>query len=311
MDRLLKTQTHTALKPASLSTFLAQIELETQAQLGEGAYWDDEARCLYWIDIRGKTVNWYDPVTKVNRTLELDQQVGTVVPARRGGLIVGLERGIARLDPETGKLTMLADPEAELRTNRFNDGKCDPRGRFWAGTLSMVRTPRAAALYCLDLDGRLTRKLDGVGISNGICWSADAKTMYYIDTPTQEVAAFDFDVETAAISNRRVIARIPEAEGHPDGMTIDADGCLWIAHFAGWRVSRWDPVSGERLAEIRLQTANATSCAFGGEGLKTLYITTARVTLKPEDLALQPGAGSVWAVTIEGVGGVRSSRFEG
>ncbi len=292
------------------TNYTARVELEAQAQLGEGAYWHDEASLLYWVDIRGCTVNRYDPATRENRSIILQQQVGTVVPARDGQLILGLERGIGRLDPETGELTMLADPEAHLRTNRFNDGKCDPLGRFWAGTLSMIKAPRAASLYCMDLDGRVTRKLDGVGVSNGICWSADGKTMYYVDTPTQEISAFDYDLGTAAISDRRSIVRIPASEGHPDGMTIDADGCLWVAHFGGWRVSCWDPATGKRLAEVRVGTANPTSCAFGGRHLKTLYITTARVGLSPEALANQPGAGSLWVADPHATG-VRATRYAG
>ncbi len=295
---------------SSVPRYEASVELPAEAVLGEGAYWDSEARVLHWIDIRGRAVHTYDPRTRVNRTLPLDQQVGAVVPARSGGLIVALERGIGRLDPVTGAVTILADPESHLRTNRFNDGKCDPHGRFWAGTLSMTREPRAAALYCLERDGRITRKLEGVGLSNGICWSADARVMFYIDTPTREVAAFDYEVATGTIANRRVAVRIPEGEGHPDGMTIDAEGCLWIAHFGGWRVSRWDPATGVRLAEVRVKTANPTSCAFGGPELKTLYITTARVTLSPEDLAAQPGAGSVWSVDFEDIAGVRAFRYE-
>src|SRR5690606_16778406 len=158
---------------------------DVQSTLGEGALWYGDR--LYWVDIIGRRVHIYRPADDSYRSLELDQMVGTVVPRSRGGLVVALQNGFAFLDEDTGQVTPIADPEADKPGNRFNDGKCDPEGRFWAGTMALDQKPGQGALYVLHPDGRVEQKLTGVGISNGICWNADATAMYYVDTPTQQV----------------------------------------------------------------------------------------------------------------------------
>jgi sugar lactone lactonase YvrE len=277
----------------------ATLILDAHAQLGEGALWDSRHQRLLWVDILGHSVHVFDPVTGKDISVNVGQPVGTVVPRRSGGVLVALYDGFAALDLDTGKLTSIADPEADLPGNRFNDGKCDPAGRFWAGTMSLKGAKETGSLYVLDRDLSVRRLLTGVTTSNGIVWSADAKTMYYVDTRLQRVDAFDFDLATANISHRRVAFPIPEDQGRPDGMTLDIEGMLWVAHWEGGRVTRWNPTTGELLATIKLPAPRVTSCAFGGPKLDTLYITTA-----------QPGGGGLYAAQ-PGVRGVPAFEFAG
>jgi sugar lactone lactonase YvrE len=206
---------------------------------------------------------------------------------------------------------MIADPEAHLPGNRFNDGKCDPAGRFWAGTMRIAEDQvGAGSLYCLDRDLTVRKMWEGITIANGIAWSSDAKTMYYIDTPTCAVAAFDYDLATGSIANRREIIRTPKEAGFPDGMTIDAEGMLWVAYWQGWRVVRWDPSTGEMLATVELPVERVTAPWFGGPNLDELYITTARIGLSDEARAQQPLAGSLFRARV-GVAGLPAFEFAG
>ncbi len=287
----------------------AELVLDAQAQLGEGAIWDSQTALLYWVDIMGRKVHIYDPATGSDRAVDVGQQVGTVVPRRSGGLMLAVENGFAFLDLDTKAVTPICDPPEHNPALRFNDGKCDPAGRFWAGTLSSERKAEAS-LYCLFPDLTTKRMLTGVMNSNGICWALDAKTMYYIDTPTQTVAAFDYDVETGEISNCRAAVVVPEDVGHPDGMTIDAEGKLWVAHWGGWSVGRWDPETGEQLATVAVPAAHVSSCAFGGPDLDELYITTAGIGVDCEAAREQPHAGGLFRAK-PGVRGVAAFEFVG
>ncbi|MEK7474608.1 MAG: SMP-30/gluconolactonase/LRE family protein [Candidatus Coatesbacteria bacterium] len=283
-----------------------ELVLDAKAQLGEGALWSARARLLYWIDIDPGLVHLYDPATGKNRTLELGQPIGTIVPRAKGGAMVALRDGFASLDLESGKLTFLADPEKDLKGNRFNDGKCDPAGRFWAGTLGKV----PGALYRMDRDLSVHRMFGDVKCSNGIAWSLDRKTMYYIDTPTGYVEAWDYDDATGAIAKRRVCIRIPKENGSPDGCTLDADGNLWVAHWGGSNVTCYDPRTGKALHQIRVPASLVTSVAFGGPDLDILYITTARVGLSDEELKKQPLAGGLFKCK-PGVKGIPAPEFGG
>jgi sugar lactone lactonase YvrE len=268
-----------------------QLLLDAQAKLGEGAIWDGRRQQLLWIDILGQSLHVCDPVTGKDRAIDVGQLIGTLVPRRSGGVMVAVYDGFAALDLVTGKLEFITDPEADLPDTRFNDGKCDPAGRFWAGTMSLKGVKEAGSLYVLDADHSVRRMVTGVTTSNGIVWSRDARTMYYIDTRLQRVDAFDYDLATGNITNRRVAIPIPADQGHPDGMTMDAEGMLWIAHWDGWRVTRWNPLTGQLLQTIQVPVARVTSCAFGGPQLDTLYITTAQPT---EPDPAQPQAGGVF-----------------
>jgi sugar lactone lactonase YvrE len=267
-----------------------------KAILGEGPVWDHTNGQLIWIDIIGKSLHFFDPAQRAHRTISLDQRIGAAVPRVKGGLILALENGFHELDLETKQLKKLIDPESDKPGNRFNDGKCDEAGRFWAGTMDMKEERPNGALYCLETNGTLRKAVDSVITSNGIAWSPDNKTMYYIDSPTKRVLAYDFVLESGQISNPRIVVTIPDGEGLPDGMTIDNEGMLWIALWDGWQVSRWDPNSGKKLSSIPVPAARVTSCVFGGENFDELFITTARVGLDEKQLADQPSAGGVFSI---------------
>jgi sugar lactone lactonase YvrE len=264
--------------------------------IGEGPVWDAEKQVICWLDILNGEIHEYNPVTSAFKTISVGQMVGSFAICADGGMISGLEKGVAFIDRETGEPDIFASPEIHIAGNRFNEGKCDPQGRFWVGTMSHVYEPEMGNLYTVEKDNQLSKKVEKVGISNGLAWSPDHQTMYYIDTLTYEVAAFDYDAETGDISNRRTALKFPESGGYPDGMTIDSEGMLWIAFWDGWHVRRYNPQTGEKLLEIAVPAARASSCTFGGENFEDLYITTARAGLTPEQLEEQPLAGTtfVW-----------------
>jgi sugar lactone lactonase YvrE len=206
----------------------AELIFDARALLGEGALWHDGR--LLWVDIEGQTVNRFDPGTGRNESWTVGQRAGAVVPcAGRTELLVAAHRGVGLLDPTTGRFEIFADPEGNRPEMRFNDGKCDPRGRFFGGTMGLEKPRAPGSLWRIDPDRTVTRMLSGLGTSNGLAWSADARTMYFIDTPTHEVSAFDYDPDTGAMTNRRAVVRFPsggDIKARPDGMVIDADGNL-------------------------------------------------------------------------------------
>jgi sugar lactone lactonase YvrE len=288
-----------------MRTRAAEVALRIDAMLGEGAIWDRTSERLLWVDILKKRVGIFDPQSGRNETLQLDSLVGTVVPTSRGDLLVALQEGVARLDRRTGRISAVRAPAGhDAATVRFNDGKCDPRGRLWAGTMGLEAAPKAGALYRFDPDGTNRRMLEGVTISNGIVWRLDHRSMYYIDSMTRGVDAFDFDVETGTIAGRRRVISVAPDLGFPDGMTIDAEGNLWIALWDGWGVGCWSPETGQLLGKLSVPAARVTSCAFGGDKLASLFITTARQGLSEEELRGQSLAGSVFVASVEvhGVG---------
>jgi sugar lactone lactonase YvrE len=274
---------------------------------GEGPIW--WKGLLFYIDIEGHKLIRYNPAKNEEQFWEIGERIGTVVPTGGSDVIYAGDTGILRYDLENGDKTNLADPEAELRgTNRFNDGKCDPAGRLWAGTISTIKDTGTANLYCLDVDGTLAHKVADVTNSNGICWSADATTMYYIDTPTQQVRAYDYDLESGHISNARVIIDTAELgyTSSPDGMTIDSEGMLWIAFCHGGCVTRFDPNNGTQLQKVDLPCIETTACAFGGENLDRLFVTTG---VKPG--LDEPNAGKVFVIDGLGIKGVPAFAYKG
>lgn len=284
--------------------------LSTGSHLGEGAIWDDRSQRLFWIDIYGELVHIYDPATGRNTSYSVGQPVGTIVLDASDGVVLAVRDGFARFDLATETLSMIHDPESHLPNNRFNDGKCDPAGRFWAGTISMLGAANVAALYRLDTDLSVTKMFAPITVGNGIAWSHDHKTMYYIDTPTREIAAFDYDVATGAISNRRVAVAVAHEYGYPDGMTIDANGNLWVAMWEGRAVQCWNPANGELLHTIHVPVDRVTSCAFGGPDLQTLYITTANSGDRSYDTPASELAGDLFSIRLD-INGVPAFRFEG
>jgi sugar lactone lactonase YvrE len=250
----------------------------------------------------------HDPQTGSDRGVSVGHLIGSAAVRSSHELVVALDNGFCFFDLDSGALTPIADPEAHIPANRFNDGKCDARGRFWAGTQSPDGVG-GAALYRLDRDRTVKKILDGVSISNGIAWSPDRTVMYYVDSKVMGVAAFDFDLETGEVRNRRYPIEIPPGNGVPDGMTIDDEGMLYVAHWDGYQISKWDPRSGKCVDTIKLPIAKVTSCAFGGPNLDELYITTARQDVRPDDDA-QRDAGSVYRITMD-VSGAEFYRYAG
>jgi sugar lactone lactonase YvrE len=278
--------------------------------LGEGAIWDAKRQVLYWVDIERCELHLFDPVSITDRAINVGQRVGTVVPRASGGVMLALDHGFASLDTRSERLEMLHDPETHLPNNRFNDGKCDPAGRFWAGTIALDERPGVGSLYRLDANLSVHKMLEGVTVSNGIVWTLDRSKMYYIDTPTRRVDVFDYDHASGSISNRRVAVRVPQEMGYPDGMTMDSEGMLWVALWQGGKVVRWDPRDGRLLQTVDVPASNVTSCAFGGAALDKLYITTALITVSPRDLERQPLAGGLFRVDV-GVTGLPAFEFAG
>ncbi|MGK0186557.1 MAG: sugar lactone lactonase YvrE [Verrucomicrobiales bacterium] len=274
-----------------------------QAILGEGPVWFRDQ--LLWVDIEGRKVIVSNPVSETEKIIELPERIGCVWPcADSSRLLCGLQSGFALLDPTTGTLRPITDPEKNLPRTRFNDGKCDPLGRFWAGTMDMDEGAPLGSLYMLDADARATRQWQGVTVSNGLAWGPDGTTFYYIDSPTRKIAAFDYEAETGHLTNHRFIITLPEGEGFPDGMTIDTEGKLWIALWQGWGVVRYDPKTGERIGKIDIPVERVTSCTFGGSNLDELFITTARIGVDPADSAgrPQPDAGAVFRIKTQATG---------
>jgi sugar lactone lactonase YvrE len=270
--------------------------------IAEGICWDEKDKMLYWIDLLENKIFAYNIKNPTIRIINVNQNTGCVRVREQGGLIAGLQNGIFFVDVESGKLTPVADPESDKPGNRFNDGTCDCMGRFWAGTMSKALdsgsgdlTPRGS-LYCVGTDYKITRKLDNVIISNGIGYSKDNSTMYYIDSPTREVAAFDFEKESGEISNKRSVVKIPEEIGMPDGMAVDAEGKLWVAMWGGGAVVRYDPDNGRMLEKIDIPVKSVTSLVFGGDDMDEMYVTTARMDT---DLNMYPDAGGVFKIKMD------------
>lgn len=286
-----------------------------QADLGEGPVWRDEA--LWCVDIEGKRLHRIDLETGKHDAFDAGARIGAAVPTQRDGeWLVGLQHGLALWRPDAGGLPeVLVDPEPDQPGNRFNDGKADPCGRLFVGTMDMACQQPTGALYRVDSDRRVTRLLDGVTISNGLAWDTEKHTMYYIDTPTQRVDALDWDPATGQISGRRVVIDLTDEPGGPDGMCIDADGRLWVATWGGGAVLCIDPGTapgttkpnapvsgpggGEIVGRVTVAAPHVTSCCFGGPDLKTLYITTARIGMNAEQLEKQPRSGDVFAVKVD------------
>lgn len=278
----------------------AELAIESQALVGECPCWHQEKQLLYWVDILKKQFHIHNPKTEKNLTINVGEFIAGVAPRNNGEVILGLQSGLASLNLETEEISILARPEDYTPSHRFNDGKCDPVGRFLAGTMAVDETEGAGSLYSLDKHLHVRKLLDNLSISNGMGWSPDYSTMYLIDSPTQKVFAFDYDVTTGNISNQRVAVTIPE--GFPDGMTVDTEGNIWVALWAGFKVTRWNPYTGKLLQSISVPAPNVTSCAFGGSNLKELYITTARKDLNEAALNLYPHAGSVFRVKTDATG---------
>ncbi|MGF7048673.1 sugar lactone lactonase YvrE [Paenibacillus sp. DS2015] len=275
-----------------------EVVFDAKAILGEGPSWDAINNRLLWVDIEGHQLHIHYPENGHNEVYTLNEQIGAVVPFLQDEVIVALYTGFHKYQLSTGTLTLISNPEGHLPNNRFNDGKCDPQGRFWAGTMSQDGSIAAGFLYCLDHDLTVRKVLEGISTSNGLGWSADGTHMYYIDTPTRQVDILDYNQETGSVSNRRMAFKLPAGAGYPDGMTMDIEGMLWIAEWDGGRVGRWNPQTGELLGSIAIPAGHVTSCVFGGGFLDELFITTARIGLNNEILDELPLSGSLFRIKL-------------
>ncbi len=275
----------------------AELALDARATLGECIRWDARDRLIYWIDIPGKKMHQHDPASGRDDSVDLPQEMGCFAQDERGGFIAGMRSGYARIDRFGGDITLLTSPDYDPAKARFNDGRCDAAGRFWAGTMWEPRDKAGAAIYCLEADGRFRAKANPVILANGITFSLDNKTFTLADTPNHVLWAFDYDIDDAVVSNRRVLRTFDPPQGRPDGACVDTEGNVYIAIFAGGRVEKISP-NGELLAVIELSVPNITCCTFAGDDLQTLYITTARTRMTDVELAAKPEAGGLFAVRL-------------
>jgi sugar lactone lactonase YvrE len=292
---------------APVRQLAADVVVDAKATLGEGPTWDAAGRRLVWLDIVGCRLHVTDPATGTDTAHQVEQEISIALPAGDGRYVVGVRQGIGLFDTTSSSLTVTHPFVAEGL--RMNDGKCDRTGRLWAGTMAFGAKPNAGSLYRLDADGTITTMVRDLTISNGMAWSPDDRSFYFIDTMTGGIDVFDFDPASGAIDNRRRLFDVAPNLGYPDGMTIDAEGHLWIAFWDGAAVRRFSP-TGELEAEVRVPCDRPTSCVFGDDDLATLYITSARDELSDEQLAAQPLAGAVFAVR-PGVTGTPSPFFAG
>ncbi len=271
---------------------VVELVLDARAELGEGPRWDARGQRLLWVDIMRGRVHAFRPEKGACRSVDVGRPVGALACAADGTVVLAVAGGFARLHWKSRRVETLAPVEADRPQNRMNDGACDPAGRFWAGTMALDERPGAGALYRLDPDLTVHTMLTGVTISNGIDWSLDGRRMYYVDSPTRRIDVFDFDPETGAIANRRPFVEVPAEAGIPDGLTIDADGFVWLALWGGAALRRYGPDGGLERS-VPLPVSHPTSCAFGGPGLDLLYVTSARRPLGADERARQPAAGGL------------------
>jgi sugar lactone lactonase YvrE len=295
--------------PVDVPRITAELVADARTNLGEGPVWDDREQCVWWVDILGESIHRTDPVTGQDDTILVGQMVGALGLRQRGGLVAAVRDGFVAIDPSSGRIERVADVEADRPRTRMNDGKVDPQGRFWAGTTDLDHRPGLGTLYRLDADHTVSPMLADVTISNGLDWTADGATMYFIDTPTRQVDRFSFGPSFGSISDRKRAVAIRPGAGHPDGMTLDAEDHLWVALWDGWAVERYAP-DGNLELRVEVPVAQVSSCTFGGSDLDVLFITTAQKEFPAEGKPDQPHAGGLFACR-PGVRGRPAYRFAG
>lgn len=265
------------------------------AELGEGPVWVDGL--LWFVDIKRRLVLRYDPASDAKESWDAPEQIGFLLPAEGSGFVAGLQSGLHHFDPETGAFALIAAVEPELPRNRLNDGVVDPAGRLWFGTMDNEEQEKSGAFHCFDR-GRLTRTaLAGIEITNGPALSPDGRILYHVDTLAGTISACDVSKD-GRLGPPRPFVRIAPGEGHPDGPSIDSEGCVWIGLYGGWEARRYSP-EGDLLERVRFPVANITKIAFGGPDLRTAYATTARQNMTPEEISRQPEIGDLFAFEVE------------
>ena len=283
--------------------------LDIRASLGECPVWSTAEQALYWADINAPSLNRFDPATGGNRVMPMPSSIGSFALRKRGGFIVALRDGLWLARPDGTLERRMVEAPYDPAHHGFNDGRCDPQGRFFASTMNEKRDAPSAALYRIDTDFAITEIFANLTISNGLAWSPDGRTMYHADTPALTINAFDFDAASGMPSKRRVFARFEAETDRPDGAAVDSEGCYWIAFYRGGRVVRLSP-AGKMLASFPLPAKCPTMCAFGGADLKTLYVTSARQQRDAEELARLPQSGGIFAMRVD-VPGLPEPAFAG
>jgi D-xylonolactonase len=285
--------------------------LDARAKLGEAPLWRADEGVLYWLDHQAPALHRFDPATGADRVLDLglDVQLGGLALTVRGDLVLFKRDGLFRVDPAGGRITPWLHPEAGRAESCLNDGKVDRDGRLWIGSAHLAETEPRGSLWRVDPDGSWRRIHKGFVVANGPAFSPDGRTLYLADSPTGRIHAYTLDRATGALTSRRVFAKIPPSDGFPDGMTVDAEGCLWSCHWGGWRITRYAP-DGSVARVVRFPVPQVTSCTFGGPELETLYVTTATVDLDPATRARAPLAGGLFALE-PGVRGLPEPLFGG
>ena len=288
-------------------TIIKQVWAEG-ALLGEGTVWIAEEQALYWVDIKGKFVHRYHPESGDQKSWSMPEEIGCLIPRAKGGFVAGFQSGLAFIDLNTDQIEKLGFPEAKLPGNRINDGKADAQGRIWLGTMDNGEALETGALYRVDSDQSCHKMDSGYAITNGPAFSPDGKILYHTDTLKKTIYAFDLNAD-GSINNRREHIRLAEGTGHPDGMNTDAEGCLWVGHYGGWRITRFTP-DGDVDRVIEMPVGACTNMAFGGADLDILYVSTAAKQLDANALAAQPLAGALFEVHV-GVKGLPAGRYAG
>ena len=282
---------------------------EEPAILGEGPLWVARENAVYWVDIVSKKLHRYALADGARRTWTFETEVTSLAARQQGGLVGTVRDGFAFIDLETHTIEPVASPETEMPDNRFNDGKVDEKGRYWAGSMDDGEKLVSGSLYRLDGDLALHKMDENYSITNGPTFSVDGKTLYHTDTAKRTIFAFNLS-EDGAINAKRIFVQLEaEEEGYPDGMTVDSENCIWLAHFAGSRITRYSPES-EIIEVISMPVPNITSCTFAGPDLDTMYITTARHLLSEEDIRKYPLSGSLFSCK-PGVTGLPTALFAG
>ena len=285
------------------------LAVEAGDLIGEGPAWDARRACLLWTDIAGRRIHRLDPDSAEVWTRTLPQMAGAVLPRAAGGLVLCLQDGVYLTDSDDDEPRLLVPVESDEPSTRLNDVKTDRAGRLWGGTMALDAAADAGSFYRIEPDGRIETISAPVSISNGVDWSLDGSLMYYIDTSTGRMDVFDFDLQAGSATDRRPFIHFDESLGIPDGMTVDAEGGLWVAFYDGWAVRRFGP-DGRLDRTIELPAARTTSCAFGGRRLDQLYVTSGRDGLSVSQLAAQPHAGGLFVIQ-PGVTGLPITPFAG
>jgi xylono-1,5-lactonase len=266
------------------------------APLGEGPIWVERDQALWFVDIKSHKIHRLDPATGATRSWDAPGQVGFILPIESGGFVAGLQTGLARFDERDGSFTAISAPGPDLPTNRLNDATVDPQGRLWFGSMDDGESDLTGAIYRLGSDGTCINTTDHVAITNGPAISPDGKTLYHVDTLVGVIHACDI-ADDGTLANTREFVRIPNDEGHPDGPTVDSEGCVWVGLYNGWAVRRYSP-AGELLETVKFPVSAITKIAFGGPDGKTVFATTANKHIAPGDLAKQPHAGDLFRFEV-------------